>query len=1006
MSEPIDEKYDSTRMITPSNVKKMLKDYTFDPKNRFNSKYDGKDPELQATFRVYDSANRKLTHDLDRSSNLSWDSLEFYGNKRFIDVDEITPDIITAYCNSEAGRNKGIETYEQELSRIKLKLKLAKSTGISPYDVPDQSDDFGHKMRMTMASLEVKYGTLFKKYEERDNTHTKFLDKEHEVINPKQGERIMTKEEASVISDLYEELPKEVTEFRKMYNEEKKKISRMKGREVLLEESIQQLKDDGKYEVVTPLIHDGYTIIAIPEHVDGGKSYYNTEKSNVENLYKKLSKLKKFDYHEGNANYMERGLSSQRFTTRLFAKNGYNFNIGEKTHVSGGHWSNGKGEIVFFGCKNKTIRENTTIAEHEFGHSQYDAIGHYVRGFDQNKSRIEKKFKSKETLRKHYWRFNDEVGLLKEGEVIDVYSKYEKAIRKHQPTFNTEDDIIANPDKYYGKDGEPPRLSDLLPDKSVAKFLEGLRHSDIGLVEGIAPEDVFTDYFMDYVRSRDKKIKGEEGYAGNIQTEMFACLSELRVSDKQKNREKYIYAKIAFPKLVKSFEYLSGYKGFPDDEVTEDLMLWSGFNDVEEYNKMLSSIEVRKKAYEITHYLTYDYKVVENEEESDMIFVKKYDKNDKLIGMEVYREVEDDSEENRLSIITEAEFKEEEHPREEDGKFTDKDGGGSNKKGLVKSIRDISYDMMIKEIQRKLENAMTLKDPEKKLAKVYKKEIEKIEKLRDSNEYKLQGLHSVEFTSTKKNTHTKNKDGFKTNKTEIRIGDTVRVGKSPNDGQPHPMVQARMDLIVEAIRNVWNALPDEYRDGIHILQIHNVRGLSGTTLGKFSSNRKGTVKTLTMRIRQGDSKNIDTLIHTLLHEVAHSIWHNKFQYDEEKVNKFRDGINKLIKESGAITDYVQNDHVDLERLNEIYWDHRGGVGDKHAYASAFLDSEDMSGEEATRYVAYQKKQIETIVANETHSEAFGFLLGGIDKWGPSKKLRENPEMVQEYFKLVKELHDD
>ena len=362
--------------------------------------------------------------------------------------------------------------------------------------------------------------------------------------------------------------------------------------------------------------------------------------------------------------------------------------------------------------------------------------------------------------------------------------------------------------------------------------------------------------------------------------------------------------------------------------------------------------------------------------------------------------------ESGYEVYAVEEFVEDEHPRDEDGKFTDKDGGGSNKKGLVKSIRDITYDMMIKERQRKLENAMTLKDPDKKLAKVYKEQIEKIEKLRDSNEYRLQGLHGVEFASTKKNTHTKNKDGFKTNKTEIRIGDTVRVGKSPHDGQPHPMVQARMDLIVEAIRNVWNAIPDEYRDGIHILQIHNVRGLSGTTLGKFSSNRKGTVKTLTMRIQQSDSKHIDTLIHTLLHEIAHSIWHNKFQYDEEKVNKFRDGINKLIKESGAITDYVQNDHVDLERLNEIFWDHRGGVGDKHAYASAFLDSEDMSGEEATRYVAYQKKQIETIVANETHSEAFGFLLGGIDKWGPSKKLRENPEMVQEYFKLVKELHDD
>ena len=84
------------------------------------------------------------------------------------------------------------------------------------------------------------------------------------------------------------------------------------------------------------------------------------------------------------------------------------------------------------------------------------------------------------------------------------------------------------------------------------------------------------------------------------------------------------------------------------------------------------------------------------------------------------------------------------------------------------------------------------------------------------------------------------------------------------------------------------------------------------------------------------------LIHTLLHEVAHSIWHNKFQYDEEKVNKFRDGINKLIEKYGAITDYVQNDHVDLERINEIFWDHRGKHGDKYAYALAFLDSTESS----------------------------------------------------------------
>ena len=111
---------------------------------------------------------------------------------------------------------------------------------------------------------------------------------------------------------------------------------------------------------------------------------------------------------------------------------------------------------------------------------------------------------------------------------------------------------------------------------------------------------------------------------------------------------------------------------------------------------------------------------------------------------------------------------------------------------------------------------------------------------------------------------------------------------------------------------------------------------------------------MTIRISQSDRRNISKLIQTTLHEIGHSIWNDKFDNNQEKITKFRDGVNKLIEKYGGITDYVQEDHVSIEKLNQILWDHKGGHGRKHDYATVFLDSEDMSGEDATEFVKYHK----------------------------------------------------
>jgi len=306
---------------------------------------------------------------------------------------------------------------------------------------------------------------------------------------------------------------------------------------------------------------------------------------------------------------------------------------------------------------------------------------------------------------------------------------------------------------------------------------------------------------------------------------------------------------------------------------------------------------------------------------------------------------------------------------------------------LAKTMRDTSYDIIIKEKEFKIEEIKRQRKPDDKLIQFYKNEIDKVKKLKENDLYKFENMSGI-FMKNKPNTHTKMTNGFKSENTKINIG------ASMSKKDLHPLKKERFDNIIDTIKTLWNELPDEYRDYVGELKIHNVRG-HGTRLGIYTHSMKMTEKearVLTMRVYNSDKPH--QIIHTFLHEIGHAIWHNSFRNNQEKIDKFRNGVDELIKTNGGITKYVQKDHVELNEGLKIIQKVK-----LEKYRKENVDSEDVNMK-----IEYWKRELDQVVADETHSEAISFILGGFTKWELGEKI-DKPTM-EKYFKLIEELHND
>jgi len=228
------------------------------------------------------------------------------------------------------------------------------------------------------------------------------------------------------------------------------------------------------------------------------------------------------------------------------------------------------------------------------------------------------------------------------------------------------------------------------------------------------------------------------------------------------------------------------------------------------------------------------------------------------------------------------EFKEDEHPREDSGKFTsggggttdtpkpeDRPSGGNYRIEAKKALLTSRIDSETKFIEQQM---YRLKNMPERLEQL-RKSIDVLKTKRDNVEVEDANL-GLPNIPMGKNTHTKSRDGYVYNKTKIKIQTNVK-----ND--------LVYNLLQERVKGMWNSLPDDARDKIDNLIIKK-----STAKGSHWQGGRWIDETKTMIINM-HQKSASELEHNFFHEVGHSRWHELKRTNPEKIKKFRETQKKI-----------------------------------------------------------------------------------------------------------------
>ena len=524
--------------------------YTKDKIDRYKAylEYNKKDAEVER--RVYNHESLKLKNMMEESKNSD--------EPRIIGINKITDKLIMSYHNF-------MVTKQELLDRVKYDYKIEKLNKKKWKKISNNGSDGNFDYQMTMAIYEMEYGNIIKMYNDYQNQLKK-------VGTRNEGEP--TVEE---IESLYNNIPKKVIDFMNVYENTSKEYNNS------INLDSENIKNDIKYNIVTPLMIDGYGISAVK--FERGNRYLVPTIESIKSTVEILTKRKNIDRWKDTTN--------QNLQVRLHAGKGNEFKVGKQTHHSGGHWNEFGNEITIYNTER--LKKLDSILPHEFAHSQFTGIFKYIkRNISTLDSDLNKKLRSKENMKEIYDMFIDEVGKIKEGIKSNELSS---SIKK-------------------------------IPDLEKELELES------SVYDGGKPEKIFTSYFMDYIRARDDKNITDGIKSKNVDTEMFACLSELKYSDNPEDRKKLFMIKLAYPKLFKSYEIMEGgARGLPNDEITDKMNV--GFTKVDNIREIMNSVESKGRSYKTTEYLNFNWELVDPEN-AEIVWIKEYDSNDKLIGMQSY----------------------------------------------------------------------------------------------------------------------------------------------------------------------------------------------------------------------------------------------------------------------------------------------------------------------------------------------------------------------------------
>jgi len=378
----------------------------------------------------------------------------------------------------------------------------------------------------------------------------------------------------------------------------------------------------------------------------------------------------------------------------------------------------------------------------------------------------------------------------------------------------------------------------------------------------------------------------------------------------------------------------------------------------------------------IEMYFDEERKPVKKIQDASFKYVTLYDEEGELT--EQYQVEIVDGIDPELEEEATEEFREEEHPREEHGKFTDK-GMGSQLGDLsqTKTIRDRTFGRTVENHKKRIETISKdleeykeslKKEPDNTLRyrglnssvgraedrlKKAKQDLESFKHRRDEfNKLDLfeigvgKNSHRRGFKEFK-NGVSKNiitKSGWRLDQPRDYInvkGSGYRVlesefdnaikGKTIIDSNIPPNADPKILKLGEEIKYVWNdILSDQERDTVDILRIkytdepkykgrgsNKIRTL-GTHGGRsaFDSDEgRILISPSVLTVHLAYNDKRGDVLNTVAHELAHARWATEVEPNKEKMTKFTDKIVKMGKEN-ALTEYAGSYFDDLEEVKK------------------------------------------------------------------------------------------
>ena len=519
-----------------------------------------------------------------------------------------------------------------------------------------------------------------------------------------------------------------------------------------------------------------------------------------------------------------------------------------------------------------------------------------------------------------------------------------------------------------------------------------------------------------------KAFQNKEPYGQNLETEMYAGLTDLRY---EKGDGKGIsvaswkaYRELAktYPDFIKTFEILSD-KPIGDDYVEPVF-------DEDERKSFGESLVINDFEVETWEEVGLDDSRNKVDfSDATLIMNKGYNKIGKLVLVETYLPE---------SVKAEEEFVEEEHPRDEDGKFTSKweisTFVGGHEIPVTQREKD-NWEKHTTEEQRKDSNFKTmygdkLKEKargkgwdESEDVKVEKEDVEKEdvekeivepqppEERPQGDNYRIKAMKNklkkhlevledgkqilkdkygdspnlesalqkmdIAIKQLKKEIDDVDTKKYRTELPNIPMGKNTHTNET--DGFVYNKTKIKIDRKLEenmglrqqlaVIQSAWNDLPDDVRDVVKILNLKMSRARGRTIQGGMYNDKKQEV---VLNINERSTNTV----HNFYHEIGHARWHDMERKQPEKIKKFEEQVRKINK---APTKYAESykNAVDRENKFREKWSQkmkRSGQDEwdpeRYAKNMKILDA--------------RANAVKNIFQNEIHSELNAYAMGEIE----------------------------